>query len=104
MQEDYTNPYVDPNAIAESEAAQQKEKEEKKAALGQPELNPDECTCCGPLLMDEEKQVAICKQCHDVPYKMEWLIKPPAHTVYKKNLVSDEGYPTVVLTKKNGTR
>jgi hypothetical protein len=53
--------------------------------------------------MDEDKQVAICKQCHDIPYKIEWEIKPPAHTVYKKNLVSDEGYPTVKLTKKNGT-
>ena len=67
-------------------------------------LNPSECDCCSPLVLDNVANVAVCELCHDVPYKMDWVVAPPLHTVYKKNLTSENGHPTVVVTKKEGTK
>ena len=73
-----------------------------------PTISPEKCKCSGELVIDAgksmEQQVAQCKACHSVPYELSWVTKPPLHTVYKKNLTSVDGYPSVLVTKKFGVK
>lgn len=99
---DYTLPFALNND-------DQQEEENQQPTLTLPLLEPNDCKCAGTELVIDgslpfEKQVAICDACHDVPYKMEWGVKPPLHTVYKKNLTSEQGHPQIIVSKKNSAQ
>ena len=98
-EDDYDFPFGDSNMLNE------KKENTKLEALPEATMDPSECDCCGKLVNDNSlDNIAVCEKCHDVPYKMDWAIMPPLHTVYKKNLKSEEGPPTVVVTKKKDVK
>lgn len=78
--------------------------QEDEDILPEATLDPSECDCCSPLVLDNVANLAVCEMCHDIPYKLDWVVAPPLHTVYKKNLTSENGHPTVIVTKKDGTK
>ena len=78
--------------------------EENEEELPEAIRDPSDCDCCSPLILDNVTDLAVCELCHDIPYKMDWVVAPPLHTVYKKNLTSENGHPTVIVTKKEGTK
>jgi len=88
----------------ESDDIPLKNNEDEEDELPEATLNPSDCDCCSPLVLDNVANLAVCEMCHDIPYKMDWVVAPPLHTVYKKNLTSENGHPTVVVTKKDGTK
>jgi hypothetical protein len=85
----------------------EKEKEETaQATLETASLKREECPCYATQLvldksLPQEQRVGVCEKCHDTPYKMKWGIKPAKHTVYKKNVTSDQGHPQIIVTKKS---
>ena len=96
---DYTLPFTTANQDIENEEIQQ-------PSLTLPLLNPLECKCAGTELVINktlpfEEQVGLCEACHDTPYRLEWGVKAPLHTVYKKNLTSDQGHPQIIVSKKS---